>query len=262
MSSYFAFFLKLMVFTMNAQLSTIIDIARAFTVSLMLSYAAYQDIKVRRVTNKVWMVFAPIAIVLLTAEIVFSNIERYAIMLMLINIVMGFIVAFAAFYLGILGGADAKAIMILSVLVPRWPVYTMNPLEVMPPILDALITSAVIALIYFPIIFVYNLLRGDTEFPLSLLGIKMCKDQAVKKKTYYIPLYKLSKDTGKLELRIRLTLPPEDELEDIWRAIESSDMDEIWVSPGIPFMVYLFIGTVIIMVFGDVFLRFLLGFLR
>ncbi|RLF67236.1 MAG: hypothetical protein DRN30_00410 [Thermoplasmata archaeon] len=238
----------------------VIDILRAFMTSLMLAYAAYQDVRLRRVSNKVWAVFAPIALVLLILEILFFRRDHYMVMLMTINVIMSFAIAFLAFYLGIIGGADAKAIMVLAVMIPRWPEYTLNPLEVVPPILDALITSAILALIYFPAIFIYNIIRGNLEIPWSFFGIKMYKDQAIEKKDYYIPLYKIEKrnSTECIEMKIRIILPSEEELDNIWSALEKSEMDKIWVSPGIPFMVYLFIGVIITLVYGDLLLGLIL----
>ncbi len=233
-----------------------VDIARIFLVTFMLAYASYLDIKERRVSNRIWAIFTPFAIVLLILDIIGR--EYYEIIMMIINILVVSAFGFASFYLGILGGADAKAIMILSVMLPRWPVYTIHPMPYVPMVLDALILSAIITLAYFPGCLIYNVLHGELELPRGLYGIKLCKQQALEKKDYYIPLYVVKED-GSIEFRFRMLLPPEEEIEKIWKAIEDSDLEEIWISPGIPFIVYLFIGIVITMVYGDIIMGPILG---
>jgi len=225
-----------------------VDLARIFLVTFMMAYASYLDIKERKVPNKVWALFAPIAVVLFILDIIGK--EYYEIFMMLINILIVSAFGFASFYLGILGGADAKAIMILGLMLPRWPVYTLHPLPYVPLVLDALTLGAIITLAYFPGCLICNIINGEVALPKALYGIKMCKQQALEKKDYYIPLYAL-KENGSLEFKFRMLLPPEEEIEKIWVAIENSDLEEIWVSPGIPFIVYLFMGLIITMVYGD-----------
>lgn len=83
-----------------------------------LSIASYQDIKVRRASNIFWVVMGVVGILLL-----FDGFDPYY--LIAIPLLIGlFYLMFQADVLS--GGADAKALMALAVLLP-YPIYGITP---------------------------------------------------------------------------------------------------------------------------------------
>lgn len=103
---------------------------------ILFAYAAYMDHKQGWVSNKVWL-YTPIGFTLLLIELYFTpHVALYSLA------VAGFCVAFGfgLFYLGGLGGADCKALMMLGLCYPLTPNMLALPLFAL--VLGALLVGA------------------------------------------------------------------------------------------------------------------------
>jgi archaeal preflagellin peptidase FlaK len=161
------------------------------------------------------------------------------------------------FELGVLyGGADAKALMIAGLLVPLFP-YPLLPqttsvgllLTVLPFPVDLLVDAALLS-IAIPIgIAIRNVARGEFEFPRGFTG-------------YTIPVRELPERF--VWLKDPLLAKEEDEAETseedreirerAARDLESRGVERVWVTPQIPFLVVLAIGTVAAFLAGNLIL--------
>ncbi|MCK5112796.1 MAG: prepilin peptidase, partial [Thermoplasmatales archaeon] len=97
----------------------LLDIIRLAVGIIILSYASYTDIKTRRASNMLWVIMGFIGAILLAIQYFtagFDNIFYLA----FVPIMIAFMYVLFRLRL-IFGGADAKAIMALAILVPLEP---------------------------------------------------------------------------------------------------------------------------------------------
>src|SRR5437879_5150138 len=101
-----------------------IDLA-ALIVSLgVLIVASLNDLKTREVSNRFWIIYAPVAAVLLLARIVFAP---DAAAILFVSAGATIVVAFLLFQFGAMGGADSKALMCIALALPVAPAF-LSPL--------------------------------------------------------------------------------------------------------------------------------------
>jgi preflagellin peptidase FlaK len=155
------------------------------------------------------------------------------------------------------GGADAKALLSLAVLFPFYPGFDSLPVlsadspsaEILFPFTFVVLVTAAIIVALFPLAFLmFNLARGDSKFPYSLLGYRIPLADVQKK---HVWLMERMKD-GKHELRAR---PIHDE--DVSSAVallHEAGFARVWVTPKIPFIVPMLIGLVISAIVGNILL--------
>ncbi|MDS0220080.1 prepilin peptidase [Haloarcula sp. S1AR25-5A] len=109
-------------------LGSIPDLLRLVAVPVF-GWAAYRDVKTRRVPNRTWTPLAVLAVVLLLwdAYTVWTGPTAVGQRLFFIRVAisLGFVIplSYGFWLIGGFGGADAKAFMLLAVLFPVYPVY-------------------------------------------------------------------------------------------------------------------------------------------
>jgi Flp pilus assembly protein protease CpaA len=77
-----------------------------------LGYASYQDIKTKEVSNKVWLFYGIVG--LLLAAIIYTTQNPFAILFYIINLSITVIIAIVFWEIGVYGGADTKALVCVS----------------------------------------------------------------------------------------------------------------------------------------------------
>ena len=91
------------------------DLLRFVVGIVILGVGAYTDLKSRSASNKLWIILGSIASIILVIDFYIYGINIIKIVLMLFMIIL----AYVLFQLRLIsGGADAKAIMSLSILFP------------------------------------------------------------------------------------------------------------------------------------------------
>ena len=104
----------------------VLDVIRLFVGIAILFYASYTDIKTRRASNMLWVIMGSIGAILLVIQYFTIGFEN-PYYLLFIPIMIGLM--FALFQLRLIfGGADAKALMALAILVPLKPEILQFPL--------------------------------------------------------------------------------------------------------------------------------------
>ena len=99
--------------------SVFFDFARILLCVFVFVYASWSDWKAREVSNKVWLVMAPIALVLTLVQFILYSPQWLLLFGLSFGITAGLSVAL--FYVGAFGGADAKALMCLALALPLYP---------------------------------------------------------------------------------------------------------------------------------------------
>lgn len=163
----------------------------------------------------------------------------------------------ALFELGLLyGGADAKALIAAATLIPLAPMALLPVPEnatrlagVLPGPLALLMDAALLAAATPLVLAVRNLLRGEFSFPSGFVG-------------YTIPVRELPDRFVWIRDPLFGTPTPEEE------AVESADedhalrvrqraeleakgVDRVWVTPQLPFLLFLALGAFMLLVLGN-----------
>lgn len=250
-------------------------------------YASWSDYKTREVSNNVWILFAPPAFALTFAELFLFDFSALPIFALSFILTAAF--AVILFYAGGFGGADAKALMCLALALPFYPQELFSPLsgEVSPfmrvffPLTvfsNAIIFAALTAvyLLIYNILWVWKtgrpLFEGDQRkesvgkrLLVLLTGCKVSIEK-VKEKWHLYPL----EDVERTEngVRRKLVIFPKDESRDamvkrLEEAVKNGEIQEkIWATPGLPLLIFMTVGLVIALVYGDMvwnFVRFIFG---
>ncbi len=139
-----------------------------------LLYAGIEDILHREIRREiVWIIMVIVGLVMDTLYVINAEDQNKALLLILITVVLGFLIGFVLFYLGVWGGADTKALWALSILTPINPL-TSNLININLPdlliinIIDSMVFSlllnAGLVAIFYPIILmVVNTISASKE---------------------------------------------------------------------------------------------------
>ncbi len=213
---------------------------------VMLGSATIIDIRKREISDLMWIVFGAVSVVLLFFE---PNILEAA-----FNVGFALIVAPIVLVLwrfGLFGGADALGLIVLSALAPM---ATFSDSIISP--FSIVVNSALLSV--SPMIF--NFIRNSILI-LRKEDIFHDFDETTSKKIFAMflgykaknPKYSFSLETqvGKKK-RLNIALHHSD-------TAEYCTTPNTWVTPGLPFMIFILGGFILQLLFGDVILN-LIGF--
>jgi preflagellin peptidase FlaK len=154
----------------------------------------------------------------------------------------------------IFGGADAKALMAIAILVPIEPAIDQIPIFKggIMPFSWSIFANSLIVFVLIPIsLLIYNITKKNIQFPYAFIGYKMSVKKA--KEKFVWPLEKL--ENGKRKF---IFMPKDFDAQEELAEFEKNNITEIWVTPKIPFMIPLLFGFILAFIFGDI-LFYLLG---
>lgn len=186
-----------------------------------LVYASWQDIKNRNIPNNLWLFMILIAFLFTSYNLFISRIP------FLITLFYSFLFTFAPshlfFALNLFGGADAKALICISLLIPacNTPYF--------PFAIVVLMNAILISLVIVFALFFYNIMSLPHSELTTLKNIK-----------YWFIGYRLPVKTLANAKHTKLL-----------RAIKENE-EEVWVTPEIPFMVFITVGFVVAVFWGCV----------
>lgn len=225
---------------------TILDSLRLIVGVLILAYASYTDIKTRKASNYLWIIMGTIGAILLIVQYFTLDFENIY-LLIFIPVMIGLV--YLLFQLGLIfGGADAKALMAIAILVPLSPLIYDLPvwnMSLMPGSWQ-IFSNSIILFLFIPIsLFVYNLSKKNIKFPHVLLGYKMDINKA--KEKFVWPLEKIEEGKQKF-----VYMPKDFDVEEEIDELERFGLQEIWVTPKIPFMIPLLGGFICTFILGDI----------
>ncbi|AUV83775.1 peptidase A24 [Salinigranum rubrum] len=147
----------------------------------VLGWAAFSDIRTRRVPNRLWLPLAGLGVLLLVWDLI-THLPPATfddrLFLVQVGVSVLFVVPFSYLFwrLGGFGGADAKALIALALLLPTYPVYFLPSMAL--PLVEAplgvfsftVLTNTVVVAVVYPLaIGARNLLAGDIA-PTMLFG--------------------------------------------------------------------------------------------
>ncbi|HMK45355.1 MAG TPA: A24 family peptidase C-terminal domain-containing protein [Methanocella sp.] len=255
--------------------SDTINYIRAITCILILSYSCITDWRTRRAPHMLWEVMTTIGVLLLLIEVFSTSYDtRYQVMFYFvisytfIYLLVNFIYYFINRYLkGAFGGADANALLALSVLYPYYP--TLHLLNISLPIVAfpqspiftlAAFGNALVLNLVLPVtIFAYNILHvpiselKSNVIP-AFLGYKMKVEDIPGK--FVRPMHSYEEVDGKVVKKFRAFKYPEIDEKFGRQLVEWKKRgmipETLWVTPKIPFLIPITLGVISALLYGDI----------
>ncbi|MCS7135859.1 MAG: prepilin peptidase [Nitrososphaerota archaeon] len=224
-----------------------LETIRIALILAMMCYASYSDLRFREVSDKLWLIFGIIGAIITTYDFVTAGLSDYT-FLGLISIGVSAAVSFGLYYAKLYGGADAKALTVISVIMPiYWPVAAIHPFTAIYTFMNGLLISAALP-IGFAVYNFIRVLKGDNIFeglehePIwrkilaCFLGTLFYD---VKAKKFWMPMEIVSE--GRRRFTFSIIVDVESQV----------DGDRAWLTPGIPLLVFITSGFVVSVFYGD-----------
>ena len=254
----------------------------------LLTYASWSDYKTREVSNRVWAIYAPIAIVLSLSELLLYDSSKIVLFGISVGLTVG--LAFLLFYSGAFGGADSKALMCIAVALPFAPVTLFTPILAgsLSPISQVIFPLTIFsnAVLFAAASGIYMILRnlvwhkknGKKMFTGTLAHESMWKKVVIlitgykvtvarlKEKWHVFPMEDVDDDEN--ALKRKLVVIPSDEgrdkiVERLSNAVQAGKIDTyVWATPGLPMLIFITLGLIVALLCGDMvwlLVRFILG---
>lgn len=260
-------------------MQTLFATARVIASLSFLLYASWSDYKTREVSNRVWLIYGPIALTLSLAELLLYDPTKLPFFGLSFGVTA--VIAILLFYAGGFGGADSKALMCIALALPFSIDVVLTPLSSLG--------KSPLAQYFFPLtifsngilfaaatgiyMLIYNIVwhaRAKAKFfDGSLAKESVGKKLLVIITGHKVPLHKLvekwhvypmedAQFENKDRLKRSLLVVPKDEGRDeiITRLSEAAKTgkigDQVWATPGLPMLIFITIGLVAAILIGDI----------
>jgi len=264
----------------NHGLQEIFEAAKVSLSLAFLIYASWSDYKTREVSNRVWLLFAPLALLLSIAELLLY--EPSILPLFGLSFGITAIIAFVLFYSGGFGGADSKALMCIALALPFSPKTLFAPVLAagVSPLSQNLFPLTIFsnAVLFAAATGIYMLLRniiwhkktGKKTFEGTLATESFGKKIIVlitgykvsvaklKEKWHIYPMEDIEEENGDNSVKRKLVVVPRDEGRDeivarLSKAVDAGKIDAyVWATPGLPMLIFITIGLIIALLLGDI----------
>lgn len=234
----------------------------------MLSIGAYYDLKTREVDDRLWTVFGAAGVVLYAWEYVSGAMAD--LQMVMVSVSLPAAIAIALYRYGFFGGADAKALVAISVILPTY--YPTMPFYVHPITAITVLTNAVLFALAVPL---YNALsnlakvaRGGRIFEgfeeerkwRKILACLVGTPTLNTKKMRHCSVIECPADEGKKKFSFRLNSDDYDDSCgcDMCSYSRAAAGGPTWLSQNLPFLVFMLVGFLAAMLFGDILFQVLL----
>ncbi len=245
---------------------------------VILFYASWRDYKTREVSNRVWAIYAPIALVFSLSELVLFEPSQLPFYGLTFGITVG--IAFLLFYAGGFGGADSKALMCIALAIPFAPLTLFTPLlaGAVSPTSQIIFPITIFgnAVLFAATSGVYMIIRNIVwhkktktkmfqgtlasesvfkKFIVLITGYRMSLSK-VKEKWHIFPLEDIEVESSDLKRKF-VIVPHDDEgrekiVERLSKAVEEGKIGcYIWATPGLPMLIFVTLGLIVALFLGD-----------
>ena len=254
-----------------------LDVAGLLASFTFLIYSSWSDIRSREISDRVWLIFYPVGLVLVAIRLV---VQTSAWILILVSLFSTIVISLLLPYLGLWGGADGKGFICLALMNPLVPALGGNLSHIVDPFFPFVVFSnayvASLASIVYPIQRNLREARRGMLFEgfkhesflhkltALLTGYKVPIDELESKPHLFLlesVHWQESTAKRRFEFDPRINSDRSRELAEI-RAAGSGLLGGVWASPGIPFLVFVTLGLVISLLFGDIVWSFVSAVMR
>ncbi|MCS6787774.1 MAG: prepilin peptidase [Aigarchaeota archaeon] len=226
-----------------------LEALNAAVTTAMLAVASVMDLRRREVDDWVWLLLASLTLPSTAYLYVLRHDSDYPLMATA-SIAVSTVVALLFYRLGFYGGADAKAVIAIAIALPvSLDGNRFHPFVPITSLLNGLLISLSVpsALLAYNLL-VRPLLKGERVFeglegvPAHLkLGALLLGTRVDWPKSFWA---KVTVGSGK-----RLSFSPP--LDDYFSDPSASSSERVWATPGIPLIVFIAVGHVVNLLYGD-----------
>jgi preflagellin peptidase FlaK len=201
---------------------------------LILLYASILDIKYREVDSRLWRTMLGFGILFILVDFSQSN-NRNLLLLFIFITVVAFVFSSAIYYLGLMGGGDAKLLTALGAMFPFLPMGSF----LLPTFFLSVFTNAILLAILVNLwLFASNIGHlGGVHSLKELFRLFVARRKDANQVGRFEAVLEEGKffiDMGKAEFG------------------GSGREGEVWAVPALPFVVFMTIGFLISFAYGDV----------
>jgi preflagellin peptidase FlaK len=225
------------------EITCIILLHRIVIALIMLGIASYLDLKSREVPDKFWIPFFVIGALLTGFD--FVNTPGYDILQLAVAIGLTSALSWAAYFLHLYGGADAKAITTLSLLLPIYnSATTFHSFGALTTFTNSILLSVLLP-IFFLLLNLSKIARGEKIF-------KGFEDSTTSKiKAVFLGTRR--KQAGRFDYSLEKVIEGKRRFNISLGKIDEdfATGKDIWVSPGIPLLVFVLLGFIATVSYGD-----------
>lgn len=239
------------------------EILKVLACMPFLLYACYADIKTRRVANEVWVAMFGVGYVFILYDLMMLGLPY--LVRNVLTFIFIFIFVYVLFQLGAFGGADAKVLMVISLIIPTFPDIVIRgmqlPIEGVPPLglfPFSVFGNSVLLTVIVPIgLFIYNLLHNPLKENLKrplymLIGYRTPVSRLEQGHFRMIDSYSETGEGVKFGFTRSGTELTTNVIAELKGYLRDGRMnDSVWVTPGLPFMIPITAGFITAVVFGD-----------
>ena len=232
----------------------------------MLGYSSWVDLKTRELYDMVWLVFGGLGLIIAVYEVYAGSLSLvWFVAVVLLSAALSLTFSF----IGLFWGADALAFITLAILHPFYPKGLEPLFGIISPFFPlTLFSNSVLAgASYSLILLVRNLalplqdrslFSGLEHEPIwrklvvLVTGLRV-GIRSVRGPPFQYPLEMLM--TGEKPGRMLILMPDirdDSSAVKVFKTIEASGVQDVWVSNTLPFIVYIAIGYILALEMGDV----------
>lgn len=243
-----------------------LDLIKVSVSAVSLTAASIYDIKFREVPDELWLLYGPTGLLLTVIQTVTNDLKL--LQTAGLSLLVTSILSITIFYLGLFGGADAKALICLSLTIPTPPTFkkTVDTLPLFPITVfnNSVLTAALLTLAFLTYNLTWKLKTGKELFhdlesepayrklTALMTGYKIEVGKLAEKQFTY-PLEKVEIDEdGKVVRRLVLSARLEGD-EEVERRLSSMRglNCEVWATPALPFLIFITLGFFLSLIAGD-----------
>jgi preflagellin peptidase FlaK len=229
------------------------------------------DLRSREVDDRVWLVYGPMGLVL---TIVTLFLDPSKIILTVLSAGIAFVLAIGLVYFGLFGGADAKAVMCLGLTIPLVPrdfpglVSYAHPFFPIVVLVTGFLCS-VLAAVWLGVenLFTYSRL-GSAMFQgleheskwrkgLAMISGYPAELARLCSVFYLYPMEEIVQTSDGARRSFKLFVDAEADRDKMVSELSNaysklSLQGQVWVTPGLPMLVFMTVGLVVTLIFGDI----------
>lgn len=251
-----------------APLQALVNLASILLSFACLSYASLMDLKRREAPDSVWLVYGPVGSAVTAARIA---LDGSLLAVSLLSIALAVALAFGLLEAGVFGGADFKAVACLALALPTYPYKPalgfLHPFLPLSTLYNAYLLSASY-LFYAAARNLKRRLRGERLFEgleaepkwkKALAFVSGYKEAlaAVEGSVHLYPMERVEWSGGRAKRRLRAFLAAEADREGMVKelreaAAKGTIPEKVWVTPGLPMLLFLALSLAANLALGDV----------
>ncbi|MDW7726965.1 MAG: A24 family peptidase C-terminal domain-containing protein [Candidatus Methanoperedens sp.] len=238
----------------------LVDMLKILFCIPFLLYSCYTDIKTRRVVNRVWVIMLSGWAFFVISDTITKGVEYLPRLLISAGFI--FVFVYILFQFGTFGGADAKALIVLSIILPAYPSlhvfgYTL-PLK--QPLIDifalGIFGNAVLLTIIVPIgLAIINLIKTGMRIDKPhyiFIGYKTGISNLAGRHIRLMQDFKEINGTVQTQFKRGGVDIDEGIVHKLKNLSEKGLIDdEVWVTPSLPFMIPITAGFFVAVIYGD-----------